>query len=171
MLKLSSIALAVAFAFATAAQAQTTQTPKRDTADKPRAEQSNRKAKNAEEEQIEAAYKADKAKCDTMSGNAKDVCMKEAKGKEKVAKAELELRDKDTAHNRYEVAKAKAEAEYDVAKERCDDQKGKEKDACQKEAKAAKDRALSAAKAENKSDKTATRGATSDAPAPAKRGY
>lgn len=36
----------------------------------------------AEKERIEANYKASKAKCDALSGNAKDVCMKEAKGAE-----------------------------------------------------------------------------------------
>ena len=38
---------------------------------------------------IEATYKADKDKCDALTANAKDICQKEAKGKEKVAKAEL----------------------------------------------------------------------------------
>ena len=50
-LKLTGIALAVAFAFAGTAQAQ----------------KSERKATHAEKEQIEAAYKADKAKCDGPS--------------------------------------------------------------------------------------------------------
>jgi hypothetical protein len=44
----------------------------------------------AGKERISAEYKADKAACDALSGNAKDVCVQEAKGKEKVAKAELE---------------------------------------------------------------------------------
>ena len=44
----------------------------------------------AQKDQIEATYKADKKSCDAMKDNAKDVCNKEAKGKENVAKAELE---------------------------------------------------------------------------------
>ena len=38
---------------------------------------------------ISAEYKTAKAACDPMKGNAKDICMEEAKGKEKIAKAEL----------------------------------------------------------------------------------
>jgi hypothetical protein len=38
-------------------------------------------------EKISADYKVAKAKCDTLKDNAKDVCEKEAKGTENVAKA------------------------------------------------------------------------------------
>ena len=94
-LKLTSIALALAFAFAGAAQAQTQG-------------KSDRKAASAEKEQIEAAYKADKAKCDGMKGNAKDICMAEAKGKRKVARAELEAK-KQQASNRLIAVKREAD--------------------------------------------------------------
>src|SRR6218665_1798917 len=45
---------------------------------------------NVAKEKISADYKVAKAKCDTLKNNAKDVCEKEAKGTEKVARAELE---------------------------------------------------------------------------------
>ena len=140
--KLYGIAAALALTFAIPAQAQTTPgaAPR---ADRPAAD---RKMKNAEEERIEADYKADKAKCDSMTGNAKDVCVKEAKGKEKVAKAELDARANPSERNQRKVQEAKADAEYDVAKEKCDDLKGKEKSACEKEAKAEHDRARAAMK-------------------------
>src|SRR3954471_14569509 len=48
----------------------------------------------AEKDKIAADYKEAKAKCKTMSGNAKDVCEKEAKGNENVAKAELDAKKK-----------------------------------------------------------------------------
>jgi hypothetical protein len=128
--KLYPIAAAVLFALAGAAQAQTS-TP-------------DRKMKNADEDRIEAEYKADKAKCDSMKGNAKDVCMKEAKGKEKVAKAELDARANPSERNQRKVEEAKAEAKYEVAKERCDDMKGKEKSACEKQAKADHEQAKAA---------------------------
>jgi hypothetical protein len=89
-----------------------------------------------DKEKIEAAYKVDKTKCDTMKDNAKDVCIKEAKGKENVAKAELEQQYKPSDANARKVAEEKVKATYDVAKEKCDDQKGDAKSACQKEAKA-----------------------------------
>lgn len=87
-------------------------------------------------EKIEAAYKSDKATCDPMKGNAKDVCQKEAKGKENVAKAELEQQYKPSDSNARKVEEEKVKATYDVAKEKCDDQKGDAKSACEKQAKA-----------------------------------
>lgn len=104
----------------------------------------------AGKDKIAADYKSAAAPCKTMSGNAKDVCMAEAKGKEKVAKAELDATYKPTAKNQYELSVAKAEADYDVAKEKCDDQAGAAKDACVKEAKAAKAAAMADAKAAKK---------------------
>ncbi len=132
-LKTHAVAAAVMLAFAGFAQAQTQAPAGVD-----------RKAKNAEEERIEAAYKADKAKCDGLNGNAKDVCEKEAKGKEKVAKAELDAKANPSDRNTRKVQEAKAEAEYEVAKEKCDDLKGNDKDACQKDAKANHERAKAA---------------------------
>jgi len=131
-LKLCSIAAALALAFATGAQAQSTMS--KDTA-KP-SSSADRKVKNAEEDRIEADYKAAKAKCEPMKGNQKDVCEKEAKAHEKVAKAELDAKKDPSPRNQRKVAEAKAAGEYDVAKEKCDDLKGNEKDACQKQAKA-----------------------------------
>jgi len=111
-----------------------------------------------EKDRVETDYKTAKAKCDGLKGNAKDVCMAEAKGAHKVAKAELDARDKDTAKAREKVRVAKAEADYDVAKEKCDDMNGNNKDVCKKDAKAA----FTAAKADAKVDKQVT-GARTDA--------
>lgn len=105
-------------------------------------------AVKSERQRIEADAKAAREKCKEMKGNAKDLCTAEAKGQEKVAKAELALKQKDTPKNRYDVAAAKADMEYDVAKEKCDDMKGKDKDACQKDAKTARDGAKKQAKSE-----------------------
>lgn len=104
----------------------------------------------AEKQRIEKDAKAAKGKCKDMKGNAKDICMAEARGQEKVAKAELELKEKDTAKNRYNVAAAKADMEYGVAKEKCDDMKGKEKSQCHKDAKAARDDTKKKANAERR---------------------
>ena len=87
-------------------------------------------------DKIEADYKADKAACDAMKDNAKDVCVEEAKGKEKIAKAELDQKIRPSDSNARKVAEAKVEAAYNVAKEKCDDQKGDAKSACVKQAKA-----------------------------------
>ena len=148
-MKLYGIAAAMMLALASAAQAQPTpapSTPRADPTDRGTIRDSgmNHKVKEAEEDRIEAEYKAAKAHCDSMKGNAKDVCIKEAKGKEKVAKAELDARKNPSERNQRKVEEAKAEAKYEVAKERCDDLKGKEKDACQKDAKAEHERAKAA---------------------------
>jgi len=97
-----------------------------------------------ENNRINADFKVQKQACDSRSGNAKDICMAEAKGNEKVARAELEARDKGTAKAREDARIARAEANYDVAKERCDDFAGNTKDVCLKDAQAA----LAAAKAD-----------------------
>ena len=83
---------------------------------------------------IAAEYKSARANCDAFSANAKDVCIAEAKGRENVAKAELEASHKPTNKNRYNVSIARADATYSVGKEKCDDKAGNVKDVCLKEA-------------------------------------
>ncbi|KAF1049535.1 hypothetical protein [Xylophilus sp.] len=94
-----------------------------------------REEHSAAKDKIEADYKVDKARCDSLKDNAKDICEKEAKGKEDVAKAELEQSYKPSDSNARKVEEAKADAAYAVAKEKCDDQAGDAKKACQKDAK------------------------------------
>ena len=91
----------------------------------------------AQKSQISADYKAGRDKCKALKANAKDICVSEAKGAEKVAKAELEAQYKPSPRNDQKVAVAKGDAAYDTAKEKCDDLKGNEKDVCVKDAKAA----------------------------------
>lgn len=101
---------------------------------------------SAAKDRIEADYKASKERCDGLAGNAKDVCVSEAKGTESVAKAELEAQYKPTPKNRAKVIEAKADSTYETAKEKCDELAGNTKDVCQKDAKAAHASALRAAK-------------------------
>lgn len=105
----------------------------------------------AEKERVEAAYKADKATCDTLKDNAKDICNQEAKAKEKVAKAELDASLSGKPRDQEKLAKVKADTTYEVAKEKCDDKAGNDKDVCMKEAKATKEKALADIKASKKS--------------------
>ncbi len=100
----------------------------------------------AAKDTIAANYKSAHAACDTLKANAKDICVAEAKGKEKVAKAELAARDKPSIKASYDVSIAKAEAAYGIAKEKCDDKAGADKTACVKEAKAAEASAKADAK-------------------------
>jgi hypothetical protein len=102
---------------------------------------------------IAAEYKSNKASCESLSGNANDICMAEVKGNEKVAKAELEARNKNTNQARYDALVTKAEANYSVAREKCDDRAGNVKDVCLKEAKAAETAAKADAKSQMKISK------------------
>ncbi len=113
-------------------------------------------------DKISAEVKAAKAGCASLSGNANDICVVEAKGIEKVARAELEASYKPTTKNFYEVRIAKAEADYGVAKEKCDELSGNTKDVCVKEAKALQTTAKAEAKAQLKTtDANATANETS----------
>jgi hypothetical protein len=111
-----------------------------------RAETLNKADYGAAKTRIGAQYKDDKAACDSLGGNAKDVCVEQAKGKEKVARAELEYRYTAKPGDRDRVLVARAEVDYAVAKERCDDKGGNVKDVCVAEAKAVETKALADAK-------------------------
>ncbi len=100
----------------------------------------------AGKDRISADYKADKQACSPMSGNAKDICVEEAKAKEKVARAELEYSYSGKPADQAKIQEVKAKTAYDVAKEKCDDKKGNDKDVCVQEAKAARDKALADAR-------------------------
>src|SRR5437762_11153664 len=97
----------------------------------------------------ETQYKTDKDACSSRSGNAKDICLEEAKGKEKVAKADAEAAYKATPKAREDARIARAEATHGVAKEKCDDLSGNAKDVCVKEV----DAVLVKAKADAKVDR------------------
>lgn len=120
-LTMTAIAAAVALAFSTGAMA--TGMSKDDY--------------NTSKAGIAAQYKSARAGCDSLSGNAKDVCVADVKGKDDVAKAELEAGYKPGNKARYNVSVARAEAAFSVAKEKCDDKSGNVKDVCLKEARSA----------------------------------
>jgi hypothetical protein len=96
-------------------------------------------------------YKTEKDACASRSGNAKDICLAEASGKEKIAKADAEAAYKNTPKLREDARVTRAEATYNVAKEKCDELSGNPKDVCVKEASAV----LVKAKADAKVDRVA----------------
>jgi len=107
---------------------------------------------SAAKDRISADYKADKSTCTQLSGNAKDICLEQAKGKEAVARAELEYSYSGKDKDANKVAVAKADAEYHVAKEKCDDLAGNPKSVCVTEAQAAHTKGLADAKLVKKVD-------------------
>lgn len=104
----------------------------------------------ARKDKISVEYHAAKANCDALSDNANDICMADAKGRDKVALAELEASYRPGVRNQYNTGVARAEADYAVARERCDDKSGNVKDVCVKAAKAAEVSAKADAKAQMK---------------------
>lgn len=104
----------------------------------------------------QAAYDLSKERCDDSTGNAKDVCVKEAKAAlvsakadakqqrttsdanhdaaEESADAKAEASDKAKAAGR-KASEDKLDAQYQVAKEKCDAAAGTAKDTCLDEAK------------------------------------
>src|SRR5260221_4169790 len=158
-LKPTIIAASLALGFAGAAQAQST--PGSTTGSKMGIDTS---AQRAEEKALDAEYKAAREKCTQQTGNAKDICVAEAKGKHNVARAEQEAKERNTPRAQYNVEKAKAEAAYDVAKERCDDQKADARSTSVKEARATYDQAIAKAKAELASSEKSRAGTGGSAP-------
>ncbi len=106
----------------------------------------------AARENAAADYKIAREKCNSVSGNPKNVCKEEAEAMRTHAKADAEAQYKNTPRARANARTAIANAEYDVAKAKCGSQTGNAKDVCIKEAKAAN----VAAKADAKADKKVT---------------
>ena len=84
-------------------------------------------------EKAEADYKVARERCDSLGGNDKDICVKEAKADQKRAKADAKAMKKSTkAHS--EADEEQREANFKVAMEKCDSLSGNDKDVCKKEA-------------------------------------
>ena len=101
----------------------------------------------AEKDKISATYKTERAACNSDKGNAKEICVAQAKGKERVDKANLADRYKPTEKTRHNARMAKIDADHAVAKERCDDRPRAAKEPCEAEAKAAHTKAKAEANA------------------------
>ncbi len=101
----------------------------------------------AAKDEVKAMFKVERDKCDTLAGNAKDVCVERAKGQEKVALANLEYQHTGKVKDRNDYLESRYEARYKIAKEMCDDKTGNAKDVCVAEAKAEHDKAKADLKA------------------------
>jgi hypothetical protein len=84
----------------------------------------------------EALYEVAKEKCDDLSGNAKDVCVKDAKAAEARAKAEAKKSaDARDVRRPADTRADSREAEYRAAMARCDAMTGDAKTSCVADAK------------------------------------
>ncbi len=87
------------------------------------------------EVKAKTAYAVAKEKCDDQTGNAKDVCRKEAKAVEVKALADAKM-GKQIGEAKAEAATDKRDADYKVAAEKCDALAGDPKTSCVNAAKA-----------------------------------
>ncbi|WP_426190140.1 BON domain-containing protein [Massilia sp. DWR3-1-1] len=102
--------------------------------------------------------------CKDMSGNAKNVCMEEAKAARAHTEADAVAQYNNTSAGRAKARNAVADADFAVAKAKCQDASGAEKDSCLANAGAVHTAAIAEVKADR-----AVAGATpvTTAPAPA----
>jgi hyperosmotically inducible protein len=77
-----------------------------------------------------ADYKTATAQCTSMSGNAKSVCMEEAKAARARSEADAIAQYNNTLKGRTKARSAVADAEYALAKAKCAEMSGAEKDNC-----------------------------------------
>lgn len=99
-----------------------------------------------------AEYKAATAKCGSMSGNDKDVCMAEARLARTRTESDALSQYNNTPKGREKARANLADAEYDLAKTKCNAKSGADKDDCMNNAKLVH----TAAVADAKSAATAT---------------
>lgn len=99
---------------------------------------------------ISAEYKVDKTACARLKHNTREVCLVQAEGKRKVARAELEYGQSGAPADEERVMQVKAMAEYETARQKCADRTGNGKDVCLKESMAIKTKALVDAKTTQK---------------------
>jgi len=116
-------------------------------ADTPEAKATYMQARDA----AAAAYKLARARCDTITGNPKDVCVAEAKAARVRAEEEADAAHENTLKAYTQARMRIAAANYDRDKTRCAALTGNDKDVCVEQAKAA----LIAAQADAKADRKA----------------
>jgi hyperosmotically inducible protein len=103
-----------------------------------------------------ADYKSATAKCNSMSGNDKEVCMADAKATRAHAEADALAQYNNSAAGREKSRIKVAEADYALAQARCDARTGADKDDCLNNAKSVHTSALADAKAGRDSGVAAT---------------
>ena len=96
---------------------------------------------NSAKADIKATYKAERDNCSVLAGNAKDICVQQAKGREAVALAQLEYNYTGRAADERKLYTVRADSRYELAKERCDDLGGDAKDVCLRQARSEHEKA------------------------------
>ncbi|MGJ7914526.1 BON domain-containing protein [Massilia sp. LXY-6] len=107
-----------------------------------------------------ADYKAASAKCGSMSGNDKDVCMAEARLTRTRTESDALAQYNNTAKGREKARTNLADAEYDLAKTKCGAKSGADKDDCMNNARSVHTAALADAKSGSTASGSSASGAT-----------
>jgi osmotically-inducible protein OsmY len=107
-----------------------------------------------------ADYKVATAKCGSMSGNDKDVCMAEARLARTRTESDALSQYNNTAKGREKARANLADAEYDLAKTKCDAKSGADKDDCMNNAKSVHTAALADARSATTATGSSASGAT-----------
>ncbi len=109
-----------------------------------------------------ADYKTAKAQCDAMKGNAKTVCIDEARATRAHAESDAIASDtKSSARDRNKARVAAADADYALARARCNDKTGTDKSSCMNDAKSSHTTALADARANRQAENTTADTSTS----------
>ncbi|MEH6436153.1 BON domain-containing protein [Massilia sp. DD77] len=90
----------------------------------------------------QADYRTASAKCDSLTGNQRDVCREDAKLKR--ARAELDAADKHDKDRMNAARRNVIQAEHELAEEKCEVLKGEAQDDCEDKADDVRDKALAA---------------------------
>jgi hypothetical protein len=98
---------------------------------------------NAGKARADAELLADRAACDKLAGTPRDVCREQARGKEMVAKAELDLAHTGSRKSQDRLTTVRMDAAYDIARTQCNDKAGAAKAVCTREAQTARANAQS----------------------------
>lgn len=108
----------------------------------------NKDAFKAAQQRIEAEAQVQREACGRFKGSAKDLCEVQAKGSQKVAKAQLQAQYKPGPEAEKLVKFAQADADFELAKQRCQPLKDSARDRCVARAKHDREAAVRLAKVE-----------------------
>ena len=104
----------------------------------------------ASNDQAARDYAVARARCDSFTGNPKEVCVAEAKAARVFLEANATAHYKNNIGATTDARKAIAEADHDVERARCNSLNGNRRDVCVEEAKANLVAAVADAKADRK---------------------
>jgi len=85
---------------------------------------------SAARERIGATSKVALGQCEALVGSGRTVCIKEARGREKIALAELDQQRNPSDANARRLAETRVTVHYEIAVEKCNDRQGGDKAEC-----------------------------------------